>query len=652
MNQTISNTYPGPALEAENAFRLLELQAGQDNAPITIRILACSFGSVSYEAVSYTWGDADQTNEIKVLSHSANKTCATMFVTTNCHNALVALRKTHEPRVLWIDSICINQHSMPERNHQISLMAQIYQGARRVVVYLGQSAHGSDEAMHSICEIDQPSDYDVYPSWNTMPQSPSNIESIRALFKRPWFYRVWVLQEIAFAKDAIFVCGQYEVSWDSIRAFCHWNRNNRWIKGALPYPIEYTVQRSRSRTDFIHYNHRLYGLLKNTKDCQATDARDKVYAMLPLLKWEHEKMIRELEENQNQGENQSVDGLDADRLRQALFIQADYTMSVQQVYTNLTIILLEHFGLQALQIGLALRHVEKLSSWVIDWEAITKSPYQFQQPLAPFQPYDASAVENSSIWSVSRLFLVDKEPKEQLRVSASKIGTITFIGDVCDIRRDILPLKQWTRLGSGPKWWHQMPTMPPDLTGRQPGFWRQRCELSPFAETLAAGYIVYADVVRKAIETLTTFDESNNATEPKGNHKRFEDYPKKLPPSYCIQAQKIFHACDGRRFFITDTGHIGLAPEAAITGDLTFKVNGCDAPFVMRPWTDAEAETHAIVSGQTETPTVNTHNMTMVGECWIHGISRGEREDFFHEVIFGKPKPESIHSYLEHLIIY
>ncbi|KAK4060871.1 uncharacterized protein Triagg1_10563 [Trichoderma aggressivum f. europaeum] len=597
MDQTISNAYPGPALEAENAFRLLELQAGQNNDPVTIRILACSFGSVSYEAVSYTWGDADQKNEIKVLSHSANETCATMFVTTNCHNALMALRKTHEPRVLWIDSICINQHSMPERNHQISLMAQIYQGARRVVVYLGQSAHGSDEAMHSICEIDQPSDYGAYPSWDTMPKPPSNIESIRALFKRPWFYRVWVLQEIAFAKDAVFVCGQYEVGWDSIRTFCHWTRNNRWMKGAaLPYPIEYTVKKSRSRTDFIHYNHRLYELLRNTKDCQATDARDKVYAMLPLLKWEHENMIRELEANQNQAEDKRVGGLDADRLHQASFIQADYTMSVQQVYTNLAIILLEHFGLQALQIGLAPRRVEKLPSWVIDWEAITKSPYQFQQPLTPFKPQDSSNVENSSIWSVSRFFLVDKEPKEQLRVRALKIGTITFTGDVCDIRQNIFPLKQWARLGSGPKWWHQMPTMPPDLTDRQPSFWRQHCELSPFAVTLAAGYIVYADVVRRALKTMATFDESNNAAETKDNHRRYEDYPKKLPPSYCIQAQGIFNACDGRRFFITDTGHIGLAPATATTGDLTFKVNGCDAPFVMRPWTDAEAETHPVES--------------------------------------------------------
>ncbi|KAL7913765.1 heterokaryon incompatibility domain-containing protein [Trichoderma velutinum] len=651
MNQTISSPYPGPALEAENAFRLLELQAGQIDTPIAIRILACSFGTVSYEAVSYTWGDADQKNEIKVLSPSANKACATMFVTTNCHNALMALRKPHEPRVLWIDSICINQHSMPERNHQVSLMAQIYQGARRVVVYLGQSADDSDEAMQSIREIDEPSDYGAGPSWGTMSKGPSNIESIRALFKRPWFHRVWVLQEIAFAKDAIFVCGQYEVNWDSIRNFCHWDRNNRdGEEGGLPYPIEYTVKTSRGRTDFVHYNHRLCELLKNTKDCQATDARDKVYAMLSLLRWEHEKMIRELEANQNQAENEIMDELDADTLRQASFIQADYKMSVQQVYTKLTIILLEHFGLEALRIGLALRHVEKLPSWVIDWEAITKSPYKFQQPLEPFRPQNASPVEDSSIWSVSRFFLIDKEPKEQLRVRASKIGTIAFIGDVCDIQRDIFPLEQWTRLGSDPKWWHEIPTMPPDLDGRQQRFWCQLCEISPFAETLAAGYIVYADVVRKAVETMTTFDEGNNVTGSKGNHMRFEAYPQTLPISYCIQAQAIINACDGRRFFITDTGHIGLAPAAATTGDLTFKINGCGVPFVMRPWTNAEAETHATVSGQTETSALNTHSMTMIGECWIRGITTGNRD--VRNRILGELKTESCSSNFEDLVIY
>lgn len=127
MNYTSSKTYPGPALDAENAFRLLELQAGQIDDPVTIRLLACSFGTVPYEAVSYFWGDTDQKSEIKVLTDGDDHTCTAVSVTTKCHNALMTLRKTHEPQVLWVDAICIDQNSTSEVRHQMGLMAQIYE---------------------------------------------------------------------------------------------------------------------------------------------------------------------------------------------------------------------------------------------------------------------------------------------------------------------------------------------------------------------------------------------------------------------------------------------------------------------------------------------------------------------------------------------
>lgn len=628
-------TYPGPALDTENAFRLLELQAGQTDDPVTVRLLACSFGTVSYEAVSYAWGDADQKSEIRVLTDCDDKTCATISVTTNCHNALITLRKSHGPRVLWVDSICIDQYSIPERSHQVSLMAQIYQGALRVVVYLGPSADDSDEAMHWIREIDQPSDYGAWPSREERPRGPLNMDSIRALFQRPWFRRVWVLQEIAFAQDAVFVCGQSEASWDSIRAFYHFNQSESWVEWGLAYPVEYAVLRSYNRVDFIHYNHRLCKLLMDTKDCRATDPRDKLYAMLHLLHWDHEKMIRELEANQNQSANDDVEKQDFERLRQATYIQADYEQSVQQVYTKLTIILLEHFGLRVLQVRKAPSHVEKLPTWIIDWEAITNSPYQTQQSFIPFRPRYTSSNISWSCWSVSQLYMNEKEPKEQLRVRALGIDRIAFIGDVCDIRQDIFPLKQWTRLGSGPKWWHQEPPIPPGIP--------DGCDyhsFTPFLETLVAGYAQDVNVVMKLIETITLSDESNDGA----RKVRLEGMTDSVPGnSDTRQLNMLFDACDGRRFFITDSGHIGLAPEAATIGDLTFEVQGLCVPYVMRPCPDAGAETSTIVTGEAESLARNERSVTMVGECWIHGIMNGP---------YGGLKIRDCSSYSEDLVIY
>ena len=47
---------------------------------------------------------------------------------------------------------------------QLGLMIQIYHGAVRVVVYLGESAYGSDKAMDWIREVDVPADFDELPS--------------------------------------------------------------------------------------------------------------------------------------------------------------------------------------------------------------------------------------------------------------------------------------------------------------------------------------------------------------------------------------------------------------------------------------------------------------------------------------------------------
>lgn len=40
-------------------------------------------------------------------------------------------------RLVWIDAICINQHDVDERNHQIALMRRIYTSAFRTIICIG-----------------------------------------------------------------------------------------------------------------------------------------------------------------------------------------------------------------------------------------------------------------------------------------------------------------------------------------------------------------------------------------------------------------------------------------------------------------------------------------------------------------------------------
>ncbi len=142
------------------------------------------------------------------------------------------------PRRLWIDAVCIDQGSVAERNHQLGLMTRIYSGAGRVVAYLGERGGDSDAAMDWIREVDEPSDFDEPPRHDEPPRvAQPDPAMMVALLGRAWFGRVWVIQEVAAARDAVVVCGDREVRWAAFRAFRYWNHTTRWVR-ELPFAVD------------------------------------------------------------------------------------------------------------------------------------------------------------------------------------------------------------------------------------------------------------------------------------------------------------------------------------------------------------------------------------------------------------------------------
>lgn len=87
-------------------------------------------------------------------------------------------------------------------------MARIYRNASRVVVYLGEAADESDVAMNLIRDIDA-SSHDRWSRARTdRPSGPTDKAPLQALFQRPCFNRMWVLQETSLATEAIVVRGE------------------------------------------------------------------------------------------------------------------------------------------------------------------------------------------------------------------------------------------------------------------------------------------------------------------------------------------------------------------------------------------------------------------------------------------------------------
>jgi len=96
-----------------------------------------------FDALSYVWGNADKTELIFCDGH-------TLLITPNCGSAMRHLRNKKSPSALWIDAICIDQDSLIDRNHQVSLMGEIYKAANHVFIWLGS---GSPEVDHAIVNI-------------------------------------------------------------------------------------------------------------------------------------------------------------------------------------------------------------------------------------------------------------------------------------------------------------------------------------------------------------------------------------------------------------------------------------------------------------------------------------------------------------------
>lgn len=136
------------------SIRVLELQPAADSgAPISCKLRNVSLNDfpqwhANYTALSYTWDG--QSPRCKVECEGAN-----LLITPNCNAAIRQLRSATETKVLWIDSICIDQSAdaVEERNTQVALMGDIYKSAARVVVWLGSSNERVERALRQVMDI-------------------------------------------------------------------------------------------------------------------------------------------------------------------------------------------------------------------------------------------------------------------------------------------------------------------------------------------------------------------------------------------------------------------------------------------------------------------------------------------------------------------
>jgi hypothetical protein len=266
-------------------------------------------GGIPYEALSYTWGGTKKEAKITVDK-------SVMHVTLNLYEVLQHLRFKDKDRILWIDAICIDQDNQEERGHQVQQMGRIYKEAEQAVIWLGQGTRETDLIMDSMKQLHDniikiEGDWRRLAQFQMKPCRAGWREGMELILRRPWFRRIWILQEIANARAAIVFCGNKSVS---ARTFTHVPS----LLGLQPdthCQAVLDIMPGLSRKESWWKDKRdLYTLLVKFRNSEATDERDIIYALL---------------------------GISSD-IYQSDFLLPDYTKSLEQVIRDTTLFLLFH----------------------------------------------------------------------------------------------------------------------------------------------------------------------------------------------------------------------------------------------------------------------------------------------------------------------
>jgi hypothetical protein len=419
-------------------------------------------------------------------------------------------------------------------------------------------------------------------AWNQdLDERPTTTQSvnqaIETLFQRPWFHRIWVLQEIRFARSAIVICGDKEVDWTSFIAFKYWNENEKWVS-SLPYPVLWSAMKltygygDGSNEYLSPYPKRLLRKLQVTRKCGSTDPRDKVFAILPLLEWEEREFGRQKRERQVKAAEKArdealekdeadrdeddvkaiaakdLDTTDQDVQRQdksAIIIHEDYDTPTSQLYTKLAEDLLNVHGLSILTEVFSPQAITDLPSWVPDWSTNPAFPFEGRSRRAE-RKLNSIRRFNDIEWrnpDTSASLDVDKtwrfahgsstSSRRQLIVRAKVLGTIGEIGDMANINEDYLPLAEWEKmLADRPDLLtaiSRLPIPPLEASWNNHHDW-DISQIAPFVRALCGDSITYRSAIEMAVERIRAYNGDELGRDGRFSHaaKRLKEDLKML----------------------------------------------------------------------------------------------------------------------------
>ena len=604
----------------------------------------------AFEALSYCWGDPSDGKNLIELNG------APFAIAANLQTALLQLRRSSEGRnlILWVDAICINQstEAIEERNAQVSIMLHIYARSQRVIIWLGEADPDTESAFNSIREPvrharHQPGSLDSFAIANnpqalgygqtSLSQATGSMlfsyisdGPVNALFElvttRPWFNRLWIVQELAVAPQATLMCGPHELDWTEIEALVAFSTQR------IPH-IERLVEQRRIYQNPGGYTRSdLARLVVLNRTCGASDQRDRIYAVWGLA--EH------------------VSGAEG-----VYSLKPDYSLDTNEVYRLFTVEYLKNSGSLNLLTAIPQSHLRPSAqpSWV--WNDTRKAEFDVTNYAIYSGPayltgfyYEFEATEMSSsettISGCGRylsclgqiLDVIDEVGKHRPATGAGYQDHMTHTASLISAWSAMI-----TSLVCFVNWYHLAIPLrsqePPGMytqTGERlcDAFWQVCCASVPYndyflyqnafeafeavaspflrlPERLRESRLIYGSLlICKIIELLLRAVLLG------------QRYRITLAENFVRHSEMSIN----RRLFRTHGRLLGMGPTSMRKGDVVVLMKGARVPMVVRR-SERNATTEKHITNDVPFDNVPGQTYELVGECLIHGIMYGEVYD-------------------------
>ncbi|KAF2853156.1 HET-domain-containing protein [Plenodomus tracheiphilus IPT5] len=289
--QALNSLQYGYLDPSRKTVRLLEILPGRDFEPISAELTVCDLDEKpEYIALSYMWDQGDRKRRLECQGTKL-EVGENLWQFLRQYRARITERNYREkepakPRRLWIDAISINQSNMDERNHQVSLMRDIYTSAESVIVWLGL-AEGHDELAFLLTR---------YPHLLNVEEM---LAALVSLLNKSYWSRVWVVQEVVLARRVDMWCGEFQTDFSAMEKI--WQRevehNNLSVTSSrILNTLGYTLFQKRKafrrsqiykreimgrrNSKTLKATFRLRDLLESFDNSQSSEPFDKIYGFL------------------------------------------------------------------------------------------------------------------------------------------------------------------------------------------------------------------------------------------------------------------------------------------------------------------------------------------------------------------------------------